>query len=190
MTDALPPVDPAVVDPAVVDPASDPSGHPAGGQAGRTAGPSLQERLAPRSTCFGCGPANPDGLHVRSFEDGDDVVAVWRPQPRYEAFDGALSGGIIGTLLDCHSNWAAATALMRAAGDDALPATVTATYEVALLRPTPTDGPITLRARVVELGPDRATVVSVLEAGGQRCATFRGRFVAVKPGHPAYHRWE
>lgn len=152
-------------------------------------GPSLQERLAPRSTCFGCGPANPDGLHVRSFERGEEVVASWRPAPRYEAFAGALSGGIIGTLLDCHSNWAGAVALMRAAGSDAVPATVTASYDVTLLRPTPMDGPITLRARVVALDRDRVTVESVLEAGGRTCARFRGTFVQVRPGHPAYHRW-
>jgi acyl-coenzyme A thioesterase PaaI-like protein len=151
---------------------------------------SLQEALAPHSTCFGCGPANPAGLHLRSHERGGEVVAEWRPEPRYEAFPGALNGGIIGTLLDCHSNWAAATALMRAAGADAVPATVTASYEVRLLRPTPTDAPVTLRARVIDLGTGRATVESDLEAGGRRCATFRGTFVAVGPGHPAYHRWE
>ena len=151
---------------------------------------SLQERLAPRSVCYGCGPANAAGLHLRSFERGDEVVAEWRPQTRYEAFSGALNGGVIGTLLDCHSNWAAATALMRAAGTDQVPATVTASFEVRLLRPTPTDGPVTLRARVVELNGDRATVESALEAHGERCATFRGTFVAVRPGHPAYHRWE
>ncbi|HXQ95658.1 MAG TPA: PaaI family thioesterase [Candidatus Acidoferrales bacterium] len=157
---------------------------------GSDAPASLQEALAPRSVCFGCGPANPDGLHLRSYERDGEFVAEWRPLPRYEAFPGALSGGIIGTLLDCHSNWAAASTLMRAAGADAVPATVTAAYEVRLLRPTPTDGPVTLLARVVELGADRASVESTLVAHGERCATFRGTFVAVRPGHAAYHRWE
>ncbi len=118
------------------------------------------------------------------------MIAEWRAAPEHEAFPGALNGGIIGTLLDCHSNWAAATALMRAAGADAVPATVTASYEVRLLRPTPTRGPISLFARVVDLREDRATVESRIEAGGSICATFRGTFVAVRPGHPAYHRWE
>jgi acyl-coenzyme A thioesterase PaaI-like protein len=152
--------------------------------------PGVQERYAPRSVCFGCGPANPGGLHLRSYERDGELVAEWRAQPRYEAWPGTLNGGIVGTLLDCHSNWAGALALMRAAGSDAVPATVTARYEVALLRPASTAGPITLRARVAELAPDRATVESTLEAGGERCATFRGTFVAVRPGHPAYHRWE
>ncbi len=75
----------------------------------------LQERYAPALACFGCGPANPAGLHLRSIvrEDGA-LVATWRPGPHHEAFPGVLNGGIIGTLLDCHCNWAAAHALMRA----------------------------------------------------------------------------
>jgi len=162
----------------------------AGMGTGGGTGASVQERYAPRSVCFGCGPANPGGLHIRSVEQGDELVATWRAEPRYEAWPGTLNGGIVGTLLDCHSNWAGAIALMRAAGADAVPATVTARYEVRLLRPASTAGPIMLRARVVELAPDRATVESSLEAGGDTCATFRGTFVAVRRGHPAYHRWE
>ncbi len=128
----------------------------------------LQEALAPHSVCYGCGPANAGGLHLRSYERDGEVVAEWRPESRYEAFPGALNGGVIGTLLDCHSNWAAAVALMRASGDGAVPATVTANYQVTLLRPTPTDGPVTLRARVVDLQRDRATVE--IDPGGRRTA--------------------
>ena len=69
---------------------------------------SLQDTYATESVCFGCGPANPKGLHIKSFAQGDEVVAEWTPQPHHEAFTGALNGGIIGTLLDCHCNWTAA----------------------------------------------------------------------------------
>jgi acyl-coenzyme A thioesterase PaaI-like protein len=154
-------------------------------------GLSLQQRYAPQTICFGCGPANPDGLHVASFADGvgDEVVAEWWPGPHHEAFPGVLNGGIIGTLLDCHSNWTAAYSLMRRRGTDKPPTTVTADYAIRLLRPTPTDGPVQLRARVVEATDDRASVEATLEAGGQVTATCRGTFVAVGPGHPAYGRW-
>ena len=76
----------------------------------------VQERYAPRNHCFGCGPANPKGLRIRSFEDGEGLAAEWTPEPHHEAFDGMLNGGIIGALLDCHSNWAAALHLMKAGG--------------------------------------------------------------------------
>jgi hypothetical protein len=42
---------------------------------------------------------------------------------------------------------------------------------------------------MVDIEDDRATVDGELSAGGEVTATCRGRFVAVKPGHPAYHRW-
>lgn len=152
---------------------------------------SLQERYAPRTICFGCGPANPDGLHIGSFPsgDGDEVVADWLPGPNHEAFPGVLNGGVIGTLMDCHSNWTAAYWLMRRRGTDKPPTTVTADYAIKLLRPTPSDGPVHLRARVVESTDDRATVEATLEADGRVTATCRGTFVAVGPGHPAYGRW-
>ena len=149
----------------------------------------LQERFAPANVCFGCGPANPNGLHVRSFEQGDELVAEWTPAPRYEAFPGVLNGGIIGALLDCHSNWTAAWHLMRQSGAASPPCTVTADYAIKLLRPTPTTGPIHLKARVVESSTDLATVEAELSAGGKVSAICRGTFVAVKLGHPAYHRW-
>ena len=151
--------------------------------------PCLQERYAPQNACFGCGPANPKGLRVRSFAEGDELVARWQPEKHHEAFEAVLCGGIIGTLLDCHSNWTAAMHLMQRRGAQAPPCTVTADYAVKLLRPCPTDGPVTLRAKVVESKDDRAVVEATLEAAGKPRATCRGTFVAVEPGHPAYHRW-
>jgi len=152
-------------------------------------GPSLQEIHAPQSICFGCGPANPKGLHLGSRPDGEGLVATFVAEKHHEAFDGFLSGGIIGCLLDCHSNWTAAWALMRASAATTPPFTVTADYHVRMARPTPTAGPVTLRAHPVEVLADRAIIEATLEAGGKVCATCRGTFVAVKPGHPAYQRW-
>jgi acyl-coenzyme A thioesterase PaaI-like protein len=150
---------------------------------------SLQEKYAPTNACFGCGPANPDGLHIRSFPRGEEVVAEWKPETRYEAFPGVLNGGIIGALLDCHCNWTAAFYLMSKSGADRTPCTVTADYAIKLLRPTPTNASVFLSAKVVESTGDRATVEGTLTGGGKVCATCRGTFVAVKEGHPAFHRW-
>lgn len=154
---------------------------------------SLQERYAPRSVCFGCGPANADGLRIRSFEtpEGDGLVCDWQPRPMHEAFPGVLNGGIIGTLLDCHANWAATMALLHAQGLDHVPATVTAALQLRFRRPAPTSGPVHLRAWATEIDGDRVTCEGELRAGdpGDVCATVRATFVAVRPGHPAYDRW-
>jgi acyl-coenzyme A thioesterase PaaI-like protein len=151
---------------------------------------SLQDYYAPESICYGCGPANEKGLRIKSYVDGDDVVAEWTPEKHHEAFEGMLNGGIIGTLLDCHSNWCAAWHLMNHMGEEHPPCTVTANYSVKLLRPAPSAGPVKLVANLVEVKGDRALVKAKLLANdGKVCAICEGLFVAVKEGHPAYHRW-
>ncbi len=150
---------------------------------------SLQLAFAPKSICFGCGPANKEGLRINSFVDGDSVVAEWSAEKHHEAFPGVLNGGIIGALLDCHCNWTAAYHLMKAAGENYVPPTVTADYSIKLLRPTPSDKLVHLRAWGVELEGSRTIVEGELSSGDNVCATCRGTFVAVKKGHPAYFRW-
>jgi acyl-coenzyme A thioesterase PaaI-like protein len=154
-----------------------------------TGQPSLQERYAPHNACFGCGPANERGLRLASHVEGEALVARWRPEPHHEAYPGVLNGGIVGALLDCHSNWCAAWHLMQARGETTPPCTVTADFHVKLRAPTPTDRELLLHAHVVESTDDRAIVQATLSVDGHPTATCRGTFVAVKPGHPAYHRW-
>ena len=169
--------------------------HPPGeGDAGRDSGiiprmKSLQETYGPQGRCFGCGPANEKGLHIRSFAEGDEVVATWQAEPHHLAFEGVVNGGILGALLDCHSNWTAAWHLFRKNGSREFPSTVTADFHVTLKRPTPIAEPLHIHAKVVESTDDRAVVEARIEAGGKVTATCRGTFVAVKEGHPAFHRW-
>ena len=153
-------------------------------------GPSLQERFAPEGRCFGCGPKNELGLRIRSFVgDGATVVADWQPRPEHEAFVGYVNGGIIGTLIDCHSNWTAIAALQAAGWATDAPSTVTAELSVRFRRPTPSDRPLRLVGRPVEVAPDRVAVETEVEAGGVITARGRAVFVPVGPGHPAYGRW-
>ncbi|MGH9442878.1 MAG: PaaI family thioesterase [Thermoanaerobaculia bacterium] len=150
---------------------------------------SLQDTYAPNNRCFGCGPANEKGLRIKSFVEGDELVCDWTPEPHHQAFPNALNGGICGSLLDCHSNWAAAHHFLKKSGTDELPSTVTADFHVRLRRPTPMEAPLRLRAKVVESEGDRATVETSLESRGTVTATCRGTFVVVREGHPAFHRW-
>jgi len=151
---------------------------------------SLQETYAPHNACFGCGTANPNGLHVRSFVEKDEkIVAEWVSEKVHEAFPGVVNGGILGALLDCHSNWTAAFSLMKAQNLKSPPCTVTAEFNVKLHRPTPSLNPIRLEARAVEVKEDKVVTQAELFVDEKLCASCRGIFVAVKPGHPAYHRW-
>ena len=149
----------------------------------------VQDEYAPNSICFGCGPSNKDGLQLKSYRTRGGLQAVFKCDEKHQAFPGVINGGIIGSLIDCHGNWTAAIAIMDKNGWDKPQCTVTAQYEVKLKRPTPFETKLKLNSRVLALQDDRAEVIIELKADGKTCATGRGLFVAVKEGHPAYHRW-
>jgi len=150
---------------------------------------SVQELYAPDGICFGCGVKNDKGLRIRSFEEDGVLVCEWHAEEHHQAFPGMLNGGIIGSLLDCHCNWAATMHLMKEQGLSHPPCTVTADYFIKLRRPTPAKSTIHLRAWVVHSEGNTAVVEGELIADGKVCATCTGTFVQVKEGHPAYHRW-
>lgn len=149
----------------------------------------MQEEHAPNSICFGCGPANEDGLRIRSFRSESGLEMEFSPKAEHQAFPGMINGGIIGTLLDCHGNWTAAVALMDLLGESEPPCTVTASYSIKLRRPTPYGATLRISSEIEEIGEGRAKVLMSLRAGDEVCATGEGLFVAVKEGHPAFHRW-
>ena len=150
---------------------------------------SLQDQFAPKLICFGCGPANENGLQIKSFVDGDQVVAEFQPKEWHQAFEGMLNGGVIGALLDCHMNWTAAWHLMESSSAAKPPCSVTSEFTVKFKAPTPIENPIKLVARVVESSSRWARTEAELIADGETTAIGSGVFVAVKEGHPAWHRW-
>jgi acyl-coenzyme A thioesterase PaaI-like protein len=150
---------------------------------------SIQETYAPNNKCYGCGPANEKGIGLRSFVEGDRLVATWQAKEYHQAFDGILCGGVIGTLLDCHCNWTAAWHLMNKNNLETPPCTVTAEYKIVLTTPTPMKNPVRLSARVVDSSERKAVVHGEIIVDDLVTATCEGTFVAVKEGHPAYHRW-
>lgn len=125
---------------------------------------SIQERLYPGLACFGCGQANAKGLKLQSYPAADGVIASFTPWPEHDNGLGYLNGGIISTVLDCHS--AAAVILeAEARGWPSLPGAalpyVTAGLDVRYLRPTPLFETSELRARVVEA--DEAQMTAEVE---------------------------
>ena len=150
---------------------------------------SLQDQFAPDLICFGCGPANSHGLQIKSFVSGDTVVAEFQPKEWHQAFEGMLNGGIAGTLIDCHMNWTAAWHLMATAGAEKPPCSVTSEFTVKFMAPTPIDSTLKLVARVAKSSERWARTEAQLYSGQEVTAIGSGVFVAVKEGHPAWHRW-
>ena len=122
---------------------------------------SIQERLYPWATCFGCGHANPKGLHLRSYARDGEVVATFQPWPEHDNGLGFLNGGIIATLLDCHSGATVFAEADRrgwqAEGDVPYPF-VTAGLDIRYLRPAPLAEPVELRGVIASV--DEAVAIA------------------------------
>ncbi len=126
--------------------------------------------------CFGCGADNDSGLQIKSFWDGDEAMATWRAQPQHCGGTRAnLNGGIIASLIDCHSlNLAIAQAYrteQREIGTTPRIGYVTANMNVSYLKPAPIGEPVELRARITKLERRKAWVRCTLSAGGEVRAT-------------------
>jgi acyl-coenzyme A thioesterase PaaI-like protein len=137
---------------------------------------SIQETYWPEGICFGCGPSNEQGLHIKSYPRGEEIFGEWTPEAHHQAFPGILNGGIIGTLLDCHSaaaSWWALSDEGREPGSNL----VTAEYTIKLLRPTPVDRPLTLLARALEVKGRRVRIAARIEVDGEATAECEGTFV-------------
>jgi acyl-coenzyme A thioesterase PaaI-like protein len=133
--------------------------------------------------CHGCGADNDKGLQIKSFWDGDEAVATWRGQPHYcGGTRENLNGGIIASMIDCHSLNLAIAQAYRAAerpiGSAPRIGYVTANINVSYLKPAPVGEPIHLRARVVRIEGRKAWVNCTLSAGGEVCAT--GEVLGIK----------
>lgn len=133
------------------------------------------------SHCYGCGRLNEHGLHIRSYWDGAEAVAVFEPREYQTGIAGYVYGGLIASLIDCHCVGTAAAAKHRAeignVDADQLPRFVTAALHVDYLRPTPLGVPLEVRARAEQIKERKVVVAATLSADGQLCA--RGQVVAV-----------
>jgi len=133
------------------------------------------------SYCYGCGRLNPQGHHIKSYWAGDEAVSHFTPQPYHISIPGYVYGGLIASLIDCHSTGTAAAAMYRAQNRpmDSEPALrfVTASLKVDYLRPTPLGVELEIRAKAVEIKERKVVVHSTLSANGVVCA--RGEIVAV-----------
>ncbi len=146
--------------------------------------PSIQESLYPTLTCFGCGHANPHGFHLRSYRAGPDTVAEFTSRPEHDNGFGFLNGGIITTVLDCHT---AAVVMWEASerGWEAEPGApvpfITAGLDVRFLRPTPLAVPVQLVARAEEISPERIVVAAELRADDKVRATTTATWLRFHP---------
>ena len=138
------------------------------------------------AVCYGCGRLNEHGLQIKSYWDGEEAVCQFKPKPFHTALPGYVYGGLIASLIDCHSTGMAAAAAYRAAGRpmDSKPNLrfVTASLHVDYLKPTPKDAILTVRATVTSMKQRVITISSSVYAA--ETMTARGEVVCVRaPEH-------
>jgi acyl-coenzyme A thioesterase PaaI-like protein len=124
--------------------------------------------------CYGCGKNNSKGLQIKTFWEGEEGVCHFKPLAHHTAFPGVAYGGLIASLIDCHSIGTAVAAAYEAEGRE--PGTdpeitfVTGTLKVTYLKPTPIDAELTLRAKVKEMYGKRIEISCAVFANGSQTA--------------------
>ncbi|HEV2427827.1 MAG TPA: PaaI family thioesterase [Acidimicrobiales bacterium] len=135
-------------------------------------GPAVQDFYTDHlARCYGCGRLNERGYRLRTRWDGDETLTRFTPAPFHTAVPGVVYGGLLASLVDCHSTATGAAALYRVEGRDFAdpgPAhrCVTGTLAVRFLRPTPLGPELAVRGRVVDVAGRKVTVASRIEADG------------------------
>ena len=134
------------------------------------------------SHCYGCGKLNTHGIQLKSFWDGDETVARYTPRPYHTAIPGYVYGGLLASLVDCHSTGTAAAAAARNENvnieTDPMPRFVTGSLHVDYLKPVPIAAELEVRGTIDEITPKKVVVSSTISANGKICA--KGKVVAVK----------
>ncbi|HAS40612.1 MAG TPA: PaaI family thioesterase [Microscillaceae bacterium] len=127
------------------------------------------------NVCFGCGHDNHEGLKIKSHWEGEESVCVWQSQEKYNGWKGIMNGGIMATIIDCHTM---ATATMQAYKEEGNRAWdsqpeyryATGTMNIKYLKPTPNDIPVKLVAKVTEVKGRKTTMTCELWSNDTKTA--------------------
>ena len=126
------------------------------------------------SYCFGCGRLNKHGHQIKSYWDGEESVCHFKPESYHIAVPGYVYGGLIASLIDCHSTGTAAAAKYREENRsmNTQPAFrfLTASLKIDYLKPTPLNTVLELRGRIKDIKGRKVVVKVDLIAEGQICA--------------------
>ena len=154
------------------------------------AGRAFQDQIR-GNQCFGCGAENPEGLRIKSYWSGDEQsVCRFTPRGCHTAASATiLNGGIIATLIDCHSVCTAMAFAYRSENRAIGTAPdiwfATGQLSVRYLKPAPVSGPILLHARITAASGRRVELQAELAAGAEVCAS--AEVVAVRVAEAWLH---
>jgi acyl-coenzyme A thioesterase PaaI-like protein len=136
--------------------------------------------------CFGCGPDNPHGLRIKSFWSGErEAICRFTPQPYHcSGPTRFVYGGIVASIMDCHTVCTAMANAYRQAGRAIGSAPtllfVTGRLEVDYRKPVPIDSELLVKAHILDVGERKTILRGEVWAGAELCA--EARVVAVNVG--------
>ncbi|MBO7410299.1 MAG: PaaI family thioesterase [Ottowia sp.] len=148
---------------------------------------AFQDYYAPAfSHCYGCGPSNEHGLHIKSYwldKEKKETFARYTPKPWHTGgYPENVYGGLIAALIDCHGNGTALAAgyMHEGRAMDSEPALryVTGNLTLNFKKPTPIDGELEMRAKITEVTDKKVVMEVSLLAHGQ--VTVDGSMVCVR----------
>jgi len=132
--------------------------------------------------CYGCGRNNEHGHHVRSFWDGTTATATFMPKDYHTAFPGIVYGGLLASIIDCHSIGTASAAAYDREGLDPMLeheiTHVTGNLNVSFLKPTPIGVELKLVATIKEQTDRKAIVLCSVFADDVE--TVKAEVIAVR----------
>ncbi len=148
---------------------------------------AIQETYGERfQHCWGCGPKNEEGLHLKSYPSGDGTKCVCRVTPSEQYTGGVpdnLLGGMIAVIFDCHGTASAAWFSHRSkelelTGDIEIVRFITARLEIDFKKPVPMNKEITVISQAEEIEERKVIVTMEMESDGVIRA--KARMVAVR----------
>lgn len=118
----------------------------------------------PNYNCFGCAPGNSVGMQMEFYEDGEDILSVWRPRGAFQGWLNTLHGGVHSVLLDEICAWT----VIRKLGTTG----VTSRMETRFRKAVSTeDDYVLLRAHIVQQRRNLVEISAVLcDMAGNVCS--------------------
>ena len=150
---------------------------------------AIQDRYGERfQHCWGCGPKNDLGLHLKTYPslDGERCISRIKLENAYTGgVPSNVFGGMIATIFDCHGTASAAWFAHHQKGLEVTETTIigrfiTARLEIDYLSPTPIDDEIVVISTLEELGERKAIISMGMSVAGKVRAKSKMVAVAVK----------
>ena len=143
--------------------------------------PIFQDHM-PGNICYGCGKDNHEGLQIKSYWEGDEAVCIWESEEKYQGWKGLLNGGVLATLVDCHTMCTAMAATYKAEGrsmeSEPVYRFATGTMTIKYVAPTSNNSPVEIRAKVEEIKGRKVTVS--FKVYSEEVVTAKGEVIAIR----------